>query len=80
MPSLDDTLFGPLPKHYCHLFYFMSIASFVFLVILILSTIGLSLSKRQSGAFYMQTVAIAIVYGFAYLQTRLLHTMCMNSL
>lgn len=80
MPSLDDTLFGPLPKQYCELFYFMSVFSFIFLILLIISTIGLSLSKRQSGAFYMQTVAIAIVYGIAYLQTRLLHTMCMNSL
>ena len=80
MPSLDDTLFGPLPKQYCELFYYMSVFSFVFLMLLIIATIILSLSKRQSGAFYMQTVAIAIVYVIAYLQTRLLHTMCMNSL
>ena len=80
MPSLNDTLFGPLPKQYCELFYYLSVFSFVFLVLLIISTIGLSLSKRQSGAFYMQTVSIAIVYGIAYLQTRLLNTMCVNSL
>jgi len=80
MPSLDDTLFGPLPKQYYGLFYYMSIANFIFLVLLIVSTIGFSLSKRQSGAFYMQSFAIAIVYGIAYLQTRLLHTMCLNSL
>ena len=80
MSSLDDTLFGPLPKQYCHLFYVLSIVSFVFLVLLIIATIALSLSKRQSGVFYMHSVAIAIVYGIAYLQARLLHTMCMNSL
>ena len=80
MPSLNDMLFGPLPKQYCNLFYIMSIVSFVSIILLIISTIVLSLSKRQSGAFYMQTVAIAIIYGIGYLQTRLLHTMCLNSL
>ena len=80
MSSLNDTLFGPLPKQYCELFYVLSIASFIFLVLLIILTIGLSLSKRQSASFYIFSVAIAIVYGIAYLQARLLHTMCMNSL
>lgn len=80
MSSLDDTLFGPLPKQYCHLFYYMSIACFVFLILLIIATIGLSLSKRQSGVFYLYSVYIAIIYGIGYLQSRLLYTMCMNSL
>lgn len=80
MPSLEDQLFGPLPKQYCDLFYYLSVFSFIFLVLLIVSTIVLSLSKRQSGAFYMHSIAIAIVYGVGYLQTRLLHTMCINSL
>ena len=80
MPSLNDMLFGPLPKQYCELFYYLSVASFVFLILLIIAVIGLSLSKRQSGAFYMQTLAIAITYIIYGIATRLLHTMCLNSL
>lgn len=80
MPSLNDQLFGPLPKQYCELFYYMSVASFAFLILVIVSTISLSLTKRQSSGFYVQSIMIAIIYAIGYVQTRLLYTMCVHSL
>ena len=81
MPSsLNDQLFGPLPKQYCELFYYMSISSFVFLTMVVISTIGMSLTKRQSSGFYVQSFMFAIIYAIGYLQTRLLYTMCVHSL
>lgn len=77
MPSLNDQLFGPLPKQYCELFYYMSVASFVFLILVILSTISL---KRQSSGFYVQSLMIAMIYAIGYVQSRLLYTMCVHSL
>ena len=80
MSSISDQLFGPLPKQYCEIFYYMSVASFVFLVLIVISTIGMSLTKRQSSGFYVQSFMFAAVYLIGYVQTRLLYTMCVHSL
>jgi hypothetical protein len=36
--------------------------------------------KRKDGAFYLQMVMTALLYGIMYFQNRLLHSMCVNSL
>ena len=80
MSTFNDQLFGPLPKQYCELFYYLSIATYVFFIIVILSSIGIGLTKRPPIWFYFQSAMMAGIYLIAYLETRLLHTMCVNSL
>ena len=80
MPSLNDQLFGPLPKQYCDLFYYLSVFSFVFMVIVLLSTVGIGLTKRPPVWFYFQSMMMMGIYLFGYVQARLLHTMCVHTL
>ena len=80
MASLDDQLFGPLPKQYCELFYYLSVISFIFMLIVLVSTVGIGLTKRPPSWFYFQSAMMMGVYLFGYLQARLLHTMCVHSL
>ncbi len=74
-----DNLFGPLPKSYCLYFYYLSIIGFVLLVLSIVGTLSMILSKPRGYSFYMSSLMVAVSYLIFYFQNRLLHTMCIHN-
>jgi uncharacterized membrane protein len=80
MSDLNETIFGPLDKQYCVLFYFIAIFNFVFLVILLAASLWVGITKKKGFGFYLNAVAIASIYAIMYLQNRLLHSMCQGTL
>ena len=77
--SFTDSLYGPLNKEYCIYFYILSVIGFVVLVIAILSTIFIGITKKKDTKFYMEMLMICITYGILYFHNRLLFTMCNGS-
>lgn len=75
-----DSLFGPISKNYCIYFYLLSLFGFVSLVLLVVSSLFIGISKNKGFLFYLQMLSVAIVYGMIYLQNRLLFNMCSSSL
>ena len=80
MADMMNTLFGPLDRKYCDYFYILSIFGFVLLVILLLTSLMVGISKRKGLDFYMQTISIALGYAIFYFQNRLLHSMCVGTM
>jgi hypothetical protein len=77
--TMND-LFGPLNRKYCVWFYFLSIIGFVFIVLLLISSIYIGVTKKMGAAFYVQTL-ISLGYGaILYFQNRLLYSMCSSSI
>jgi hypothetical protein len=76
MNDIIDNLFSPLGKEYCQFFYYLSILGFIFLVIVILSTLFIGISKGKGISFYLKMLSLALGYGIFYFQNRLLYTMC----
>ena len=80
MNDFIQSAFGPLGSNYCDWFFILSVLGFVMLVVLLLSTLFVGISKKKGIDFYMQSLSIALGYGIFYFQNRLLHTMCVASL
>jgi hypothetical protein len=80
MSDLADKIFGPLPKDYCVLFYYLSILGFVWFVIALSLFTNMAISKTRDVSFYISAILALVGYGVFYLQNRLLHSMCTNSL
>jgi hypothetical protein len=80
MSDLNDTIFGPLDKQYCVLFYFIAIFNFVLLVIILVTSLWVGITKKMGMGFYMNALALASLYAILYLQNRLLHSMCMGTM
>lgn len=80
MSDLADKMFGPLPKDYCVIFYYLSILGFVWFVIALTLFVSMAVSKSRGTSFYISAVLALVGYGVFYLQNRLLHSMCANSL
>jgi hypothetical protein len=71
-----QNLFGPLSKEYCLWFYILSIIGMISLILIVLYTLFIGISKRKGLDFYVQMAYFAIANGIFYFQNRLLHTMC----
>lgn len=80
MADMMNTLFGPLDRKYCDYFYILSILGFVLLVILLITSLFVGISKRKGLDFYMQSVSVALGYAIFYFQNRLLHSMCVGTI
>lgn len=81
MAGINDTLFGPLGEKYCFLFYLLSVVGFVLLALTVVSGLFLVFtSKGNKLQLLLGTLWLAIVYGFLYLQNRLLYSICEKSL
>ena len=80
MANTVDSLFGPISKQYCWYFYILSVIGLVSLLLLIVSSVLYGISKKKDFGFYLSVLPVAIVYGMAYLQNRLLFNMCSHSL
>ncbi len=80
MSELADKIFGPLPKDYCVLFYYLSILGFVWFAIALTLFASMAISKSRNMSFYVSAILALVGYGVFYLQNRLLHSMCSTSL
>jgi hypothetical protein len=76
--SAQQYLFGPLSKKYCDWFYWLSVISFLFMVITILSGIYGLLTHKVKPEFLGLWSASVATYAVFYFQNRLLNTMCLN--
>jgi hypothetical protein len=75
-----DALFGPLNKKYCLWFYILSIIGFAFLIIALVLTLYIGISKRKGIDFYIQMIVGSLAYAIFYFQNRLLYSMCVSAI
>lgn len=79
-----EGLFSPLSKEYCMWFYYLQLTGFIFLVILMLSTLFLLINgdtkkgKNKSPLFAM--IFMMLTYAVFYFQNRLFYSICVKSL
>lgn len=78
--SFMETVYGPLSKEYCIYFYILSIIGFVLLIIVILSTLLIGITKKKDSKFYMEMFMLCIPYALIYFTNRLLYSMCSGAL
>jgi hypothetical protein len=79
MDNFLESIFGPLSKDYCLYFYLLSMLGFFLLVLLVISSIMVGITKRKGMDFYFQMITVGIGYAIFYFQNRLLHSMCVGS-
>ncbi len=79
-----ERIFSPLSQEYCVYFYYLQIFGFIFLVLLMLSSLVLLISgdiKKGKNKTSMFAVLVMIAtYGIFYFQNRLLYSICVKSL
>jgi len=73
-----DNLFGPLGKDYCIWFYFLSVLSFIGLILFLASGIYRGISKKKDAMYFFGIFVISMWYVVGYFQNRLLYSMCAN--
>ena len=73
-------LFGPLGKEYCILFYFLSIFSFIGLILFSVSALYRGITTKKDIWYYLGVLVVAFVYFFHYIQNRLLFSMCSGTM
>jgi len=76
MSQIMDKLFGPLGKEYCIWFYFLSILSFVGLILYLVVGIYRGISKKKDALYFLGVILVSFWYGLAYFQNRLFYSMC----
>jgi hypothetical protein len=77
--NLTDSLYGPLNKEYCIYFYILSVIGFMLMIVCILSTFIIGITKRKDSVFYSEMIMISIMYGLIYFHNRLLFSICTSS-
>jgi hypothetical protein len=80
MATAFDTLFGPLSKNYCFLFYFFSVFGLIALVFFLVTGFFIGIRGKKDFAFYIQIIGVSLMYGIIYLQNRILFNMCSNTM
>ena len=76
--GMSNYRFGPLGAEDCNYFYFLSVISFVFFIVVLLTVIYHIFSTKKP-VDYIQMVLITFQPFLAYFVNRLFYTMCMNS-
>lgn len=78
--SLNKFLFGPLDVEYCNYFYILSVLAYaMFLFISGSLVVTFVTNNRKVDAKFVTTmIGGALLYGAYYLQSRLLHSMCVK--
>ena len=74
------SLFGPLSRDYCVLFYYLSVWFLIFFFLVLISGIWLIGTKKVPITFSWHLVWVLVIYGVFYLQNRLLYNMCSGSM
>ena len=77
MRTLTDLFFSPVGREYCNWFYFLTLSSFVFMVMAGFCTLSLVLKKKLEP---MEGLIIFISPFLSYFTNRLLYSMCAGSL
>ena len=77
--SIMDTIYGPLSQQYCVYFYYLSIIGFVLLILSLLTSLYVGVTKKKDSSFYMKMLMVSIGYGVFYFQNRLLYSMCVGN-
>lgn len=74
-----DSVYGPLNKEYCVYFYILSVIGFLLMIVSVLSTFFIGITKRKDSKFYSEMLMISIMYGLIYFHNRLLYSICSSS-
>ena len=77
MQNILDTLFSPLSKDYCSLFYYLTIGSFIVVILSIIMVLTRA-SKNKGKTLVFDLITVIPVYTVLYFKNRLLYTMCVN--
>ncbi len=77
MQNILDTLFSPLSKDYCSLFYYLTVGSFIFVIFSIIMILTRAY-KNKGKTLILDLITIVPLYTVIYLKNRLLYTMCIN--
>ena len=77
MQNILDTLFSPLSKDYCSLFYYLTIGSFIVVILSIIMVLTRA-SKNKGKTLVFDLITVIPVYIVLYFKNRLLYTMCVN--
>ncbi len=81
MNDLMNYFFGPLPKQYCLYYYFLAIISGIIFVFTSLTFITVIMkSKKIKLNMWLRMFSTLISMFIGYFVSRLLYTMCINSL
>lgn len=80
MENFHDMFFGPLSKDYCFLFYVFMVFNLVAIFFIISAIVGgLIFAKKIPKEQITSGIAMLILYIVAYLQNRILHSMCISA-
>lgn len=74
------SLFGPLSRDYCVLFYYLSLVCLILFFLALVSGVGLIFMKKVPITFAWHLVWILVIYAVYYLQNRILYNMCSGSM
>ncbi len=77
MQNILDTLFSPLSKDYCSLFYYLTIGSFIAIILSIIMVLTRAYENKGKTLF-LDLITIVPLYTVIYFKNRLLYTMCVN--
>tara|TARA_B100002019_G_C20986625_1_gene458457 strand:- start:365 stop:616 length:252 start_codon:yes stop_codon:yes gene_type:complete len=79
-----EGIFSPLSKEYCLWFYYLQIIGFIFLVIILLTSlfiiVGADTKKKEKGKLLGGMFVMIMTYGIFYFQNRLFYSICTKSL
>jgi hypothetical protein len=78
---MTSDLFGPIEAKYCAYYYYVSVASFVLMILTLIGCISSCLfGKKKNTAMIVNTLTISLSYFFIYLSSRILNTICVKVL
>ena len=77
MQNILDTLFSPLSKDYCSLFYYLTIGSFIAIILSIIMVLTRAF-KNKGKTLVFDLITVVPLYTVLYFKNRLLYTMCVN--
>ncbi len=71
-----NSLFAPMDKKYCNLFYGYSIFFFLLMIVAIVSLLFMFKDIKRNKYLILNSVLVVISFGINYLYNRLLFNMC----
>ena len=77
---MSFSLFGPLDKNYCVIFYIFTIVSFILVCMGVVGGLSVLTTKRVDYKMAVAGIVIFFNLVLTYFIYRLLHTMCVKSL
>ena len=72
------TLFGPIDRKYCDWFYYLSVVSFFFMLLTLVSGSAMVFQNKMKMKYVFAVLWSAAMYAVFYFQNRLLYTMCVK--